>query len=128
MPALHVCVPSTHAPTFDPQASVEPFGEQAASTQTPDEQMPDAQSLSPLHDWLVMQSGHDPPQSTSLSSPFFMPSPQPANTQTPPAHSPDAQSLGTVHIEPSLQAGHTPPPQSISLSLPFFTPSEHVAV
>jgi hypothetical protein len=40
-------------------------------------------------------------------------------------HSPDAQSAVAEHPRPSTHGAHDPP-QSTSVSLPFFTPSEHV--
>jgi hypothetical protein len=65
-----------------------------------------------------------PPQSTSLSVPFFTPSVQLGTaTHTPVGEQiPLVQSPGTPHALPSPQRGHEPP-QSTSLSSPFLVPS-----
>ena len=38
-----------------------------------------------------------------------------------------SQSVGAAQPFPSPHAGHAPPPQSMSVSLPFSSPSLHVA-
>jgi hypothetical protein len=65
---------------------------------------------------------HVPPQSTSPSEPFLMPSVHVAATQLPLGQATEAQSSGVVHVFPVPQAGQIPP-QSTSLSVPFFVPS-----
>jgi hypothetical protein len=40
-------------------------------------------------------------------------------------HTPLSQSVGCKHFLPSPQAGHAPPPQSTSVSAPFWKPSVH---
>ena len=67
-----------------------------------------------------------PPQSVSLSSPFFLPSLQLGATQTPAVQMPLVQSLFTAHFLPFAQALHLPP-QSTSVSLPFFCLSVQLA-
>src|SRR5262245_24932915 len=70
---------------------------------------------------------HEPPQSTSLSVPFFAPSMQVGT-----AHFIIAsqtlltQSVPTLHLSVSAQAGHLAPPQSASVSSWFCAMSEHV--
>ena len=73
---------------------------------------------------------HIPPQSGAVSVPFCTPSLQVEGVQVPLApHSLSAQSLPVAHIFPSAQAGAWSalplplPPQSVSDSVPFFTPS-----
>ncbi len=65
----------------------------------------------------------EPPQSTSVSVPFFTPSVGEGDAHRPPAHTPLMQSLGCAHALPSAHAGAPSPPQSTSVSDPFFTPS-----
>jgi hypothetical protein len=69
-----------------------------------------------------------PPQSTSDSLPFLMLSLQVAVWQTPPVHTPLVQSPADAHFWPSahLRVAAQAPPQSVSLSVPFFTPSEQL--
>src|SRR5437868_12692721 len=68
-----------------------------------------------------------PPQSTSVSVPFFTRSAHPASWQTLDVHTPFWQS---VPIAQALPAGHrahaVAPLQSLAVSPPFFTMSEHV--
>lgn len=47
--------------------------------------------------------------------------------QKPAVHTPDWQSVDTRQACPAAQAPQTPPPQSIAVSLPFFTPSKQLA-
>jgi len=61
-----------------------------------------------------------PPQSTSLSPPFCTASPHVGAWQIWFEHTWLAQSLATPHFLPGAQPGHAAP-QSVSLSLPFFT-------
>src|SRR5688572_1033058 len=46
--------------------------------------------------------------------------------QTPPVQMLLAQSALTLHVRPVLQSEHVGPPQSTSVSPPFFTPSAQV--
>jgi hypothetical protein len=62
-----------------------------------------------------------PPQSTSVSSPFFTVSPQPAVAHLLAVQTPLAQSLPTVQSLPVAQRGHDVPPQSTSVSSPVLT-------
>jgi hypothetical protein len=67
-----------------------------------------------------------PPQSTSVSRPFFTTSEQLASWQMLVMHTPVLQSAGLVHAEPGLHLGQLPP-QSTSDSVPFFTVSLQLA-
>ena len=67
-----------------------------------------------------------PPQSTSVSTPFFTPSVQVAAWHKPPVQTPLWQSPVPLHLRPVPQ-GAQEPPQSRSVSAPFFTPSMQVA-
>lgn len=71
-----------------------------------------------------------PPQSTSVSAPFFIPSMQLAEeTQISIAlQKLEMQSESEKHIFPPLHFGHVPPPQSMSDSAPFSMLSEHVGL
>jgi hypothetical protein len=64
-----------------------------------------AQSVASTHAWPVMQGPQVPPQSTSVSVPFFTPS---------------------LQVDPEVHAEHEPP-QSTPVSVSFFTPSLQVA-
>ena len=65
-----------------------------------------------------------PPQSTSVSLPFFTPSAQ--EVQMPPSQRFDAQSLLTAQILVSAQVEPQTPPQSTSVSVPDWIPSVQV--
>src|SRR3569623_552736 len=84
------------------------------------------------HSWLVGAAAQVPPQSTSLSLPFLTVSLQLAGVQVPFApHRPFTQSPATVQPLPSphfLFVGDAAqePPQSVPVSVPFFTPSLQV--
>jgi hypothetical protein len=69
-----------------------------------------------------------PPQSMSVSLPFFAPSVHVAVAQRPPVHAPPVQSVFTEQSSPFAQSGQLPPPQSTSVSAAFFTPSVQVYV
>jgi hypothetical protein len=43
-----------------------------------------------------------------------------------PLQKPLLQSVAKPQVWPAPHAGHVPPPQSMSVSLPFLTPSRHV--
>jgi hypothetical protein len=70
---------------------------------------------------------HVPPQSTSVSVPFFTESAHPGVWQTPAVHTELRQSLGNRHAAPPVHTPHAPPPQSMSVSLPFLTKSVQLA-
>ncbi len=59
----------------------------------------------------------------SLSSRFLIPSVQLDASQPPLTQLRLSQSAGPVQIPPPPQAGQSPPPQSMSVSVPFLTPS-----
>jgi hypothetical protein len=65
------------------------------------------------------QCGHEPPQSTSVSVPFFAPSVHKGDWQVT-LHTPLAQSPPALHASPTAHFGQVPP-QSTSDSDPFFT-------
>src|SRR5262249_26805848 len=67
-----------------------------------------------------------PPQSTSVSSPFFTVSSHAGTWQTMLVHTPLWQSGAATHIRPSLHGPQSGPPQSTSVSLAFCTPSTQV--
>src|SRR4051794_2504976 len=70
------------------------------------------------------QPGHTPPpQSTSVSRPFFVMSVQLGPAQTFPTQELLTQSPLTRQARPPLHFGHIPPPQSTAVSMPFFTMS-----
>src|SRR6185436_20978725 len=80
------------------------------------------QSPFPPHVLLSAQSAAQlPPQSTSLSEPFFTPSEQVALWQRFPMQTWLWQSLATLQAFPAAQPAHEPP-QSMPVSAPFFTP------
>jgi hypothetical protein len=64
-----------------------------------------------------------PPQSTSVSVPFFTPSLHETGEHKPPAHAPLVQSVTLPQRRPLAHFGHVLPPQSTSLSAPFLIPS-----
>src|SRR5690348_14574247 len=66
-----------------------------------------------------------PPQSTSVSPLLSVPSEQVA-AQRLPRQLPPTQSLPVKQILPAAHLPQAMPPQSVSLSVPFFTLSEHV--
>jgi hypothetical protein len=65
-----------------------------------------------------------PPQSASVSSPFFLPSSHAGALQYPLMHALFAQSASERQLLPSTHFPHAPP-QSTSDSLPDFLPSVH---
>jgi hypothetical protein len=69
-----------------------------------------------------------PPQSRSVSVPSQTPSEQVGVPQTPPTHGPSlAQSRRLLwHALPAGHGAHAGPPQSMSVSVPSFTPSWQV--
>ena len=85
------------------------------------------QSVETAHVLFAMQAPHaPPPQSTSVSVPFFTRSAQPAFWQTLVVQTPFKQSVPAPHTLPAAHRRHVVgPPQSASVSPPFFTVSEH---
>jgi hypothetical protein len=82
------------------------------------------QSVEALHVLPEPQAVHtEPPQSVSVSVPFFTESVQLALWQNPPEQTPPRQSLIAAQRLPGPHFGHVPPPQSTSVSAPFFTTS-----
>jgi hypothetical protein len=73
-----------------------------------------------------VQPAQVPPQSTSVSLPFWTRSLQPGWVQTPDEQNVVTQSAPVRHVCPSAQTAHVPPPQSTSVSAPFSTLSLHV--
>jgi hypothetical protein len=69
--------------------------------------------------------GHEPPQSTPVSVPFWVLSVQEGALQVP-LQMPSTQSLAMLQLFPSAQGAHEPP-QSMSVSSPSFCPSVHDA-
>ena len=67
-----------------------------------------------------------PPQSMSVSLPFFTPSLQVGAWQVPPEQTPLVQSAATLQPFPAVQALQVLPPQSMSVSSWFCTPSVQV--
>src|SRR5204863_357497 len=101
---------------------------QAGTAQTPPEQTPLVQSPAtpqalPLPHFLA--GAQEPPQSTSVSVPFFTMSLQEGAGQTPPEQTPLWQSPATPQALPlpHFLAGPQEPPPSTSVSVPFFTVS-----
>jgi hypothetical protein len=92
---------------------------------------PLAQSLAPAHFLPVTHLGHRaPPQSTSVSGPFFVPSAHVAawHLSGVPEQTKLAQSLAPEHVLPAAHDGHAAPPQSMSVSSWFFTTSEQLGI
>src|SRR5205823_1848898 len=80
-------------------------------------------SVPVMHAFPTAQPGQPPPQSTSVSAPFFTLSMQPGATHIPLVHTPLAQSIPVLQpLPPSHLLGQLPP-QSMSVSSPFFAPS-----
>src|SRR3954454_8450012 len=132
-PGTQVSSPTTHwtirahAPT--PQLSVVP-GVQVCAWHTPPAQIPLTQSLPLAHFCPLAHFGQfGPPQSMSVSPSFWIPSEHvgAGSTQTPAVHTPVTQSVPLPHFLPSAHFGQFGPPQSTSVSCPFWTPSEQVA-
>jgi hypothetical protein len=92
----------------------------------PPEHTPLVQSAGVRHD---LVSAHfeqtPPPQSTSVSAPFFTVSEQVGAWHLAPVHTPLEQSPPARHALPTAHPPHVPPPQSTSVSAPFFTVSVH---
>src|SRR5260221_14223490 len=85
-----------------------------------------AQSVPVVHALLSAQAVHmGPRQSVSVSAAFFTRSVQVGVRQMLPTHTPLEQSAPAMHALPSMHflAGAQMPPQSLSVSVWFFTPS-----
>jgi hypothetical protein len=89
-------------------------------------QIPLTQSDPALQDLPTAQCGQLPPQSTSVSAPFFAASVHVGTAHSLFLHLPLVQSESTVQGSPSPHRGQALPPQSMPVSFPFFTPSVHV--
>jgi hypothetical protein len=77
---------------------------------------------------LFAHAEHEPPpQSVSVSAPFFTPSLQLAAAQNPPLQIDAEQSLALPQVLPAEHFEQVVPPQSMSASSWFLIPSEHVA-
>jgi hypothetical protein len=73
------------------------------------------------------QAGHvPPPQSLSVSAPFWTLSVHVAAWHAPPTQTPLAQSVGPPQPPPVLHLLQVPPPQSVPVSAPFLTLSVQV--
>jgi hypothetical protein len=68
-------------------------------------------------------AGQLPPQSMSVSVPFFVPSLQGEGWHVPPSQTPLTQSAPVVHPLSSSHGVQSAPPQSMSVSTPFLIPS-----
>ena len=90
-------------------------------------QTPLVQSLATRQSFPSPQRGQaGPPQSTSVSVPFFAPSLQLGVAHLPAVHTSLWQSLRTLQFLPSTHLPHAAPPQSTSLSVPFSVVSVQV--
>src|SRR5262249_36078520 len=74
-----------------------------------------------------MQGGQTPPQSTSLSDPFFIVSSHAGAAHIIVLQMPLTQSWSTAHVFPVPQPPQDEPPQSTSVSDPFSTRSAQAA-
>jgi hypothetical protein len=88
------------------------------------------QSVDFMQNMLLEHMGHPPPQSISVSSPFFIWSVQDGLAQAPATQFLLTQSVLLKQLCDTRQRGQidvpdTEPPQSISDSFPFFTSSLH---
>jgi hypothetical protein len=101
------------------------LSEQAAARQCPSVQLPLRQSALALQTKPAAHGAHEPPQLTSDSLPLRTVSVQLGGWQTV-AQTKLVQSLPALQRLLTAQAAQLPP-QSMSLSVSFFRPSEHVA-
>ena len=98
----------------------------AAGRQRPPKQKRLWQSLWPAQARPRPHAGQTPPpQSVSVSAPFFALSKHEGKAQRFCVHALLWQSAAALHDRPVGQRGQAPPPQSTSVSAPFFTPSLH---
>ena len=85
------------------------------------------QSDATLHDLVAAQGPHvPPPQSTSVSVPFFARSVQATVWHVPLGQKPEVQSAPLPHFLPTAHLVPQVPPQSTSVSPPFCTPSGQI--
>jgi hypothetical protein len=108
-----------HAPQL--AASVAVFTHVEPQQPAPAQSVPARQALPSAH---VGQP--PPPQSTSVSVPFFTVSEHVAAWQTRPVHTPLSQSAATAHARLAAHGVHEPP-QSTSVSVPSFILSVQLA-
>lgn len=137
VPAPQVLPPAQRAQLVEPPQSMAvslPFltpslqdtSAQSSPVQTPlTQSLPAVQSLPTAHLFVPAQA---PPQSTSVSVWFLTPSLQVAARQVPAVQTPLEQSPFVAQILVSAQSlpGTQPPPQSVSVSVPFLTESLQV--
>jgi hypothetical protein len=90
-----------------------------------DVQIAVVQSVAELQCLPAGHFGQLPPQSTSVSFPFFAPSPQEAFWHVPVLQTPVLQSPLPLQVCGGWHFGQVGPPQSLSDSCPFLTPSVH---
>jgi hypothetical protein len=92
--------------------------------QTPDWQIPDGQTLPHVPQLLgSLSKGTQTPLGQTVYSAYRQEA-----EQTPLTQLPLRQSPFTPQCKPAWHAGHDPPPQSLSVSLPFLMPSVQVAI
>jgi len=115
---------SVSVPFFTPSKHVAAW---QVTLQTPLVQSPANEH--PLPSVHFLAGAQLPPQSTSVSVPFFAESEHVAAWHTLPEQTPLAQSPASVHPLPSAHflAGAQLPPQSTSVSVPFFVESVQLA-
>jgi hypothetical protein len=116
-PLVH-CEPAVHDCPLPRSAHVVPW-------QSPLAQSADAPHVLPTPHVLLCPSHVLPPQSVSVSVPFFTPSVHVAawHVRGDPVHTLSAQSPATVHDLPVPHLGHVAPPQSMSVSSASLTVS-----
>ena len=98
--------------------------QQTPSTQLPLEHWLPVEQLAPL---ARLQAGQGPPQSMPVSPWFFVPSLHDAGWHFAEVQTPLSQSEPAAQIPKSGHAVHASPPQSTSVSVPFFVASRQVA-
>jgi hypothetical protein len=100
---------------------------QLVAAHFPSTHAPAAQLEGDVHALPSWQAGHEPPQSMSLSVPFLTASVHEGAAHVPLTHTPEAQSVPARQATPAAHGEHASPPQSTSVSFPFFTWSPQVA-
>jgi hypothetical protein len=104
------------------------LGDAHGCLQIPLAQCDDMQSSSVRHLALRAHGSQLPPQSMSVSLPFFVRSPHVEARHVPSVHAPSVQSEPTWQRMPTAHGGHVAPPQSMSVSVESCTPLVHDAV
>lgn len=104
------------------------LGDEQGCLQIPLAQWPDMQSSSLRHLPFSAQGPQSPPQSMSVSFPFFVRSAQVEPRQVPSVQAPSVQSEPRWQRMPTGHGGHAAPPQSMSVSDESWTPLVHDAV